>query len=340
MDAGPLVCLNWELGWSTYRDMRTNTLVTLGASAVFGIMAIVLARGWIRGAVENEFRQLPSQPALQTSFPNALDIQTVPVLVANTDLLFGDELTPDALRLVEMPEDAVPLDAMRDMADVFPADYNPLESGALIMLDDIRMNEIILPHRVSGLGGRGSLSARIRPGYRAVSIRVNDVTGVSGFVVPGDLVDIQYVSEPNPGLGKPLYRSDIILQSVRVLGIDQSHNRNNDAPEVARTVTLEVSHMDAQALAIAQEAGTLTLVLRAVGEALPSTTKSLDSRQLDMRANSDSSAKKPRRPVRVTPKKAPPPIAQITVIRGDTSQSVSVRKETIPSSTDTKLAGG
>ena len=328
------------MGWSKYRDMRTNTLVTLGASAVFGVMAIVLARGWIQGAVEKEFRQTPSQPFSNTNLSGPSEMATVQVLVANTNLLFGDELTPDALRLVDMPEDAVPLNALSDLSEVFPSEYDPLSSGALVMLADIQMNEILLPHRVSGLNGQGSLSARIRSGYRAVSVRVDDVTGVSGFIVPGDLVDIQYVSEPNPDLDKPVYRSDIILQSVRVLGIDQSHNRNQNAPEVARTVTLEVSHMDAQALAIAQEGGSLSLVLRAVGEALPSTTQSLDTQQLDARANSDSSAKKPRRPVRVTPKKSPPPVAKITVIRGDTSQSVSVRKETLPASPNSELAGG
>jgi pilus assembly protein CpaB len=320
--------------------MRTNTLVTLSASAIFGVMAIVLARGWIQGAVENEFRQTPTQANIAQDDLSTVKTRSLNVIVANSDLVFGDELTPSALRLVEMPEDAVPLDAISDMSELFPADYDPLTTGALILLEDIRMNEIILPHRISGLNGRSSLSARIRPGYRAVSIRVDDVTGVAGFIVPGDLVDIQYVSEPDPGLDKPLYRSDIILQSVRVLGIDQSHNRQQDAAEVARTVTLEVSHMDAQALAIAQEAGTLSLVLRAVGEALPSTTRSLDTRQLDLRANSESSAKKPIKPVRVTPKKTPPPVAQITVIRGDTRQSVSVRKETLPNNSVTDLAGG
>lgn len=320
--------------------MRTNTLVTLGASAVFGVMAIILARGWIQTAVESEFRQSPTQPASHAGFPRVAEAATLPVLVANMDLLFGDELTPDALRLVDMPEDLVPLDALNDLSEIFSTDYDPMNSGALVMLDDIRMNEIILPHRISGLNGRGTLSSRIRPGYRAVSVRVNDVTGVAGFIVPGDLVDIQYVSEPNPERDKPVYRSDIILQSVRVLGIDQSHNPNQDIQGIARTVTLEVSHMDAQALAIAQEGGTISLVLRAVGEALPSTTQSLDTQQLDLRANSNSSAKKPRRPVRVTPKKSPPPVAQITVIRGDASQSVSVRKEALPPSPDSELAGG
>ncbi len=321
--------------------MRTNTLVTLGASAVFGVMAIVLARGWIQGAVQDEFRKAPPPlNAAMTHQPMRSAIPTMSVVVANFDLNFGDEITPDALRLVDMPQDMIPADALNDLDEIFPLNYDPITSGAMVALDDIRMNEVILPHRVSGLSGRGSLSARIRPGYRAVSVRVDDVTGVSGFVVPGDLVDIQYISEPNPEANIPIYRSDVILQSVRVLGIDQSQNRRQDTAEVARTVTLEVSHMDAQALSIAQERGTLSLVLRAVGEALPSTTKSLDTRQLDRRANSDSSAKKPKRPVRVTTKQAPPAVAQITVIRGEASQSVSVRREALPRSTDTDLAGG
>lgn len=320
--------------------MRTNTLVTLGASAVFGVMAIVLARGWIQSAVADEFRQAPATNASHVNAPLPSPVTTVSVVVANSNLLFGDELTPDALRLVEMPEDMVPLDALQDVDDIFPVDYDPLATGPLVALDDIRMNEVILPHRISGLNGRGSLSARIRPGYRAVSVRVDDVTGVAGFIVPGDLVDVQYISEPNPTTETPIYRSDVLLQSVRVLAIDQSQNRRQDAPEVARTVTLEVSHMDAQALSIAQERGTLSLVLRAVGEALPSTTQSLDTRQLDRRANSNSAAKKPKRPVKVTPKKAPPAIAQITVIRGDATQSVSVRREALPRSADTDLAGG
>ena len=173
-----------------------------------------------------------------------------------------------------------------------------------------------------------------------MSIRVDDVTGVSGFIVPGDLVDVQYLSEPETDSDRQNFRSDILLQSVRVLGIDQSQNQTADGPQIARTVTLEVSHMDAQALAVAQEGGVLSLVLRASGEAMPSTTVSLDSRQLDERANSDSAAKKPVRRIKVTPKRAPAPVAQITVIRGETTQSVSVRKEHQPDLMSSELAGG
>lgn len=320
--------------------MRTNTVVTLGASAAFGVMAIVLARGWIKGAVEDEFRQTPSSSAQQTNLPRQPLIETTAVIVANADLRFGDQITREVLRVVEMPIDLVPLDALTNMSQVFAVDYDELKSGALIALADIKMNEVVLPHRVSGLGGRGSLSARIRPGYRAAAIRVDDVSGVAGFVVPGDLVDVQYISQPNPEAQIQNFRSDIILQSIRVLGVDQSQNRNQDGANIARTITLEVSHMDAQALAVAQSRGRLSLVLRAVGEALPSTTKSLNSRELDARANSDSATKKPSRPVKVTPKPAPPPVANITVIRGDDTQSVSVKREGRPAVSGLDLAGG
>ncbi len=318
--------------------MRTNTMVTLGASAAFGIMAVVLARGWINGAVEDEFAQTRKPfTVTQTSAP-AIPMRGV--VVANVDLMFGDHLSPDVLRVVQMPEDSVPYDALTDISDIFSPDPELMEDGTpvpLVMLADAAMNEVILPHRVSGLGGRGTLSARIRPGYRAVSIRVDDVSGVAGFVVPGDLIDIQYITEPETR-GKTTVRSDIILQSVRVLAVDQSSNQRQEAPSVARTLTLEVSHMDAQALAVAQESGYLSLVLRATGEAVPSTTRSFTSKQLDERANSLSATKKPKRPTRVTPKPKPKPVANITVIRGETRQSVSVRKE--DAATEEKLAGG
>jgi len=312
--------------------MRTNTLVTLGASAAFGIMAIVLARGWIQGAVEDQFKQAPAPKISQTTLPVEKDYNMISVVVADADLNFGDHITESALRVVDMPMEIVPAGALADLSDIFSPDYNEIEDGAFIALSNIKMNEVLLPHKVSGLDGRASLSARIRPGYRAASIRVDDVTGVAGFVVPGDLVDVQYISEPDPGSKIPNFRSDIILQSIRVLGIDQSQNQTQDGANVARTVTLEVSHMDAQALSVAQSRGRLSLVLRAVGEALPSTTKSVDSRDLDARANSNSAAKKPKRPVKVTPKPPVSKVANIKVIRGEDTQSVSVKREQKPSS--------
>ncbi len=320
--------------------MRTNTLVTLGASAAFGIMAIVLARGWIQGAVEDQFKQAPAPKISQTTLPVEKDYNMISVVVADADLNFGDHITESALRVVDMPMEIVPAGALADLSDIFSPDYNEIEDGAFIALSNIKMNEVLLPHKVSGLDGRASLSARIRPGYRAASIRVDDVTGVAGFVVPGDLVDVQYISEPDPGSKIPNFRSDIILQSIRVLGIDQSQNQTQDGANVARTVTLEVSHMDAQALSVAQSRGRLSLVLRAVGEALPSTTKSVDSRDLDARANSNSAAKKPKRPVKVTPKPPVSKVANIKVIRGEDTQSVSVKREQKPSSSSLELAGG
>jgi len=77
--------------------VRINTLVTLGASAVFGILAVVLARGWINEAIQSEFRQVPT---LQTQLSSG-HVETAPVIIADGDFSFGDELTPQALRLVQ-----------------------------------------------------------------------------------------------------------------------------------------------------------------------------------------------------------------------------------------------
>jgi len=315
--------------------MRLNTMVTLGASAAFGIMAVVLARGWINGAVENQFRQARPVSAAPIQAP-----LTQPVLVADIDLTFGDEITADLLRLVDMPEELVPFGAYNDVQNLF----DPQNPDAILALGDITANEVILPNKVSGQGTRGSLSARIAPGYRAAAIRVDDVTGVAGFVVPGDLVDVLYTFEPNPEADIPSFRTDIILQSVKVLGIDQNHSDQSSAPDVARTVTVEVSHMDAQALAAAMEGGTLSLSLRAVGETTVSTSRSVDSTKLGRRA--PAKRKAPRRAVKKQPKQAEvkpfDPRTDIIVFRGDEKSEVTVLSEDKQPEmiSKTELAGG
>jgi len=228
--------------------MRLNTMITLGASAAFGLMAVVLARGWINGAVENEFRD--TRP--ETTAQHAPAASTRPVLVANTNLQFGDVITEDDLARVDFPEAAIPFESFENVSDILG--YDSAAAVNIIALTSIRKNEPILPHKISGPNGKGSLSARIRTGYRAASIRVDAVTGVSGFIVPGDIVDVIYTATPNASPLSSLsataevYRSDIILQSVQVLGIDQNQSDETSQADLAKTVTLEVNHNQAQLL--------------------------------------------------------------------------------------------
>ncbi|WP_416877177.1 Flp pilus assembly protein CpaB [Litorimonas sp.] len=307
--------------------MRLNTIITLGASAAFGLLAVFLARGWINSAVKKELGQTSSETVQQVK-----TIPTTPILVADIELAFGDVLTPDSVRLVEYPKDSVPDGAFTNLDTLLG------EQGERVVLSTLTLNEPILGHKISGPNGKASLSARIRPGYRAVAVRVDDVSGVAGFVVPGDIVDVIYTREPESAANKRSnssasnYVSDIILQNISVLGVDQNQSNKTAEANVARTVTLEVKNEDGQALNLAMEYGTLSLSLRGVGEIQPE--KSQRVRLSDLGPMSAKSASLPRTQSsarkNTVPKKRD--VAEITIFRDgpdveETIEQLSVKKE-------------
>jgi len=313
--------------------MRLNTIVTLGASIVFGLGGVLLARGWINSAIENEFRDVatnePQQPAA---------IETVPILVANVDLEFGDTLSRDAVRIFS------------NIETIFESEHER------IVLSPLAFNEPILDHKIVGPNGKASLSARITSGYRAVSIRVDDVSGVAGFVVPGDVVDIIYTREPEATANgrqtkqqaSSTYISDIILQNITVLGVNQNHSQATSDAIVARTVTLEVSNEDGQALNLAMKHGTLSLSLRGVGETVPSLTRQMQLSDLGVKKAHRKTPHKARKSVKPVVQKTPSTVSQVTIIRlredaSETVERLSVKKEQTPdtiANQSSELAGG
>ena len=109
---------------------------------------------------------------------------------------------------------------------------------------------------------RATLSAMLRDGFKAATVRVNDVDGVGGFVLPGDHVDVvltRHVDKANA-------TNDMVLQNVRVLAIDQIADERLEKPAVVKAVTLEVDAIGAQKLSLAGSVGTLSLSLRKAGE--------------------------------------------------------------------------
>jgi len=105
----------------------------------------------------------------------------------------------------------------------------------------------------------------LKDGMRAASVRVNDVSGVSGFIKPNDTVDV-LITRQAIGAQREAQVTDVLLQNVRVMAIDQQSESKDATPSVARTATLEVSPLDAQKLALGQQLGSLSLVLRKPGE--------------------------------------------------------------------------
>jgi pilus assembly protein CpaB len=136
------------------------------------------------------------------------------------------------------------------------------------VLSAIETNEPVLAAKVTGPGQRATLSAMIADGMRAVTIRVNDVDGVAGFVLPGDRVDVALTRQADKA-----NTNDVVLQGVKVLAIDQTADDRTDKPAIARAVTLEVNAADAQKLALSSTVGTLSLMLRRAGEAKAADTR-------------------------------------------------------------------
>ena len=224
--------------------MRASTFVMIGFAVVFGLLAVFIANMWLH----NQARQRVevAQPAQSTPART--------VVVASQPLRFGTEITASMLKEVPWPADAIPAGAFGKIAEV--------ADGHRVVLAAIEADEPVLAVKLTGPGQRATLSALVRPGMKAVTIRVNDVEGVGGFVLPGDHVDVVLTRQIDKGQAT----TEVVLQNARVLATDQSADERASKPTVAKSVTLEVTTMEAQKVWLASSVGNLSLLLRKAGE--------------------------------------------------------------------------
>jgi pilus assembly protein CpaB len=212
----------------------------LGLALGLAILAVVLVRDWLA----------------EQARPVIVQEQKVPmttVVVARTKLVYGNKIGAEHLREVDWPIDSVPPGSFKTIDEL----VKPGEQR--VVLRTMETGEPVLPPKVTGFGGRASLSAILDKKMRAISISLSAVTGVGGFVLPGDKVDILL----SRGAGGSRI-TDVLLQNVKVLAIDQSASEQQDKPKVAKTVTLEVTPAQAQKLTLAAQVGRLSLTLRSV----------------------------------------------------------------------------
>ena len=222
--------------------MRANTIIMIVLAGVFGVLAVVLANIWLANQ--------------RSAMARTDDSQRDTVVVAAVPLKFGDALSSDKLREIPWPAGAVPEGAFKTTKDLLAGD------GTKQALQAIGANEPVLATKITGPGQRATLSAVLTEGMKAVSIRVNDVLGVAGFVFPGDRVDILLTRTAHDAEGADRSFVDVLLQSVKVLAVDQVADESKDNPQVVKAVTVEVSTKDAQKLTLAAGAGQLSLALR------------------------------------------------------------------------------
>jgi pilus assembly protein CpaB len=240
--------------------MRASTLVMVGFAVVFGLLAVFIAQSWLSN-------QAAMQAKNQRGPEQAVSTQTI--VVAKEPLRYGFELNASMLKEVSWAGDAVPAGAFHKIGDL-------LKGGRRIVLAAIETNEPVLALKVTGAGQRATLSSLVADGMKAVTIRVNDVEGVGGFVLPGDHVDV--VLTRNKSGSAPT--SEIVLQNTRVLAVDQSADERATKAAVSKSVTLEVSTVDAQKVWLAASVGNLSLLLRKAGETAEVKTRQISLKDL------------------------------------------------------------
>ena len=305
--------------------MRTGTIISLGASAVLGIGALIVARVW-----------LPQPGRAPADQADHIAVQTVPMVVASGPIAYGARLDATKLTVVQAPPSMVPQGAYAS-----PSQIINQAGGAPIALTALSAREPVLPSQLSGAGARPTVAAVITEGMRAYTIGVTDVAGVGGHVLPGDRVDVVMTQELPVPAGQAACNckhvtAAVVLQDVRVLGIDLNADPTSTQAAVAHTATLEVSVQDAQKLAVAAQAGSLSLALRRTGSAEVTPTRLIGNADLhagalrDVSAEPRASARRPHGRSVVTQVPVLPALPRthsVTVVHGDASSNVEVPQE-------------
>ena len=278
--------------------MRIAPIISLVLSVLVGIAAVILGRGWI-----NTEAQASGTPPTEVIIEK---VDTQRILVADLMIERGDLLTEEAFRAVEWPIDHLPAGAITDISAVTG------ETGGLpYALGLIVPGEPLLEGKLSHRAVRDTLPTLIEPGFRAMSVEVNDVTGVAGFVLPEHRVDVNvFKSQYNRATDTQVPVAETLLQNIRVLAVDQKFQDNLEGAAPARTVTLQVTPAQARRLGLASENSDIGLVLRAQGDDPIALEKS-------------KPVATPRPVVRRAPVKAAPKFTNIRVIQGDKEESVS-----------------
>lgn len=303
--------------------MRNKRLLfVLGSAVVFGLLAAVSVSRYLSDA--------------QASGRNMNN-----VVVAKVDIPLGTKIEAEQLQTVQFPANAIPEGTFAEA---------PKLVGRVAVVG-IAAREPVTDFKLAPEGSQGGISAVIPAGYRAMTVKVDDVIGVAGFLQPGTMVDVLTVIDP-PGnniSSNPI--SKIVLQNVKVLASGQNLDKPKDEREAdaVKAVTLQVTPMQAEKLALASTEGKLRLMLRNMidqddeqtqgadkqsllgGEraTTPPPPGSLKSEQTQPAPQPVRRAPRPQVPARVSqaapaeaPKPPPPPRPNVEMIQGTKRSTV------------------
>ena len=224
--------------------------------------AVYLARDYIG---QQQAQLAEAERAKQSIVP------TVEIYVANKQLRYGQALTLEDVAKVRWPEAGLPQGVFTSEEELFPEGTDVPRS----ILRAMEPTEAIMAVKVTGSGQDAGVSSSLSPGMRAFTIRTDVTAGVSGFLRPGDRVDIYWTG--NLG-GQSITK--LIDTSVDIIAINQSADEDSKGPVVARTVTVEINPRQVASLAQAQATGRLSLSLVGADDLQVSEQVEIDQRDL------------------------------------------------------------
>ena len=272
--------------------MSSRTLMLIALSVLFGLVAAWMANNWLTARLDT-----------------TADSNMENVVVAAVEIPFGQMVEPQFVKVVPMPKGTAPSDAFDTVEKV---------TGRIATFT-LLQGDILRGARLAEHLGGSTLASLIAPNKRAISVRVDDVVGVGGFLLPGNRVDVLVAKKENGNSNDA--KAETILYDLRVLAVDQTASTDKTQPVVVRAVTLEMTSDEAEKLVKAQTEGKLQLALRN-----PLEEKKAPEAKPD-----------PAPEVAVVPPPAPKPVVrrhsgggggggQVTIIRGTKVESVSVQR--------------
>ena len=213
--------------------MKTTTVIIMVAALLAGLVAAFMVRSLVGRSKE----------AVGTK-----------LVVAAKNLNYGSSVTADDLQEIAWSSSEVPEGAFQSIAEIVK---NGEQSRYLIA--NVAKSTPIVATQLTSPGQKPSLAAMIADGKTAVTVRVDDVRGVAGFIMPGDHVDVA-LTRTDEATHEGYV--DTILRNLKVLAIDQVTKERQDTAQIAKSVTLEATSIEAEKLRLASEVGTLSLTLR------------------------------------------------------------------------------
>jgi pilus assembly protein CpaB len=194
---------------------------------------------------------------------NGAVVETTEVFIVTEPVRYGAQVTEENIRAVQWPQDAVPEGTFTKLDALFPEG----EKRFRTVLRTMEKGEALLEVKLTAPGEDAGVAARLASGMRAFAIKVDVTSGVSGFLAPGDRVDVYWTGRTGArSEGSSGEVTQLILNNIHIIAIDQKADIDRSGPSVARTVTVEATPDQVGRLNLAQNTGKLTLSLVGHGD--------------------------------------------------------------------------